>query len=115
MILWEAKVHYTSGGEPPGTNCNRTSECVKHAALDNNKSTKHQHYLSMILTMAMLLPFRRIWSSFVIRRPSAVYSLQDKHEIGEVIDWISEKQLKTKIMVSTLTRRPKASWVRLVA
>jgi len=29
-LLWEAKAHYTSGGEPPGTNCDRTSECVRH-------------------------------------------------------------------------------------
>lgn len=30
---------------------------------------------SRFLTIAILLPFRSIWSSFVMRRPSAVYSL----------------------------------------
>lgn len=28
----------------------------------------------------MLFPFNSIWSSFVIRRPSAVISLQGKHK-----------------------------------
>jgi hypothetical protein len=41
-----------------------------------NISKQNKLYLIKILTMAMLLPFRSIWSSFVMRRPSAVYSLQ---------------------------------------
>ena len=62
---------YASAGAPPGTSCARAAGCVS-ATQRNARSARG----SGGRTTAMLLPFSKMVSSFVTRRPSGVLSLR---------------------------------------